>query len=207
MRHSDRRNHATDSSPANDQCTLLMKPRSELLTDIFQAQPAAHAGAQPHTIVGDAHRKLLAFTVNLHGGTHNNIAAGRTRLDAMLDGIFHEGDQHEGRKCVTTQVFRHVHRISQAMAHPNLHDSEVARAHLELLRQRGVRRPDFGAKLRHGGTQMIDQGLDSRLCAGRIGPYQRVNRGKRVEQKMRLNLLREYTTLILWPRKTVRLVG
>jgi hypothetical protein len=88
---------------------------------------------------------------------------------------------------VSSKIFRHLRRTSQSMAYTNLHHGEVARTHFNLLRQRGVRRADVGAKPRHGRPQMIDERLDSRLCPGRIGPDERVNRSELARRRSELS--------------------
>ncbi len=89
---------------------------------------------------------------------------------------------------MAAQRSRHIHGEPKTLAHPHLHDRQVALAHLNLLRQCRAGAADFGAELRHGHTQVIDQRFDRGLGPRRILPHQRVDRGQRVEEEMRFDL-------------------
>ena len=144
--------------------------------------------AEADAVVG--HRQRQPAVV-LRLGAHLDAGRADLHLDAMLDGVLGQRDQHQRRAVRRQQLRRRLHAELQPR-HARGHQARGRRARSRTAPPtRGLRRA-VAAQPRDRGAQVVDQAVDHLAGARRVGGDGAAHAGQRVEQEVRLHLRRQH---------------
>ena len=144
---------------------------------------------KPQPVVSDGKHHLLSSS-RCRNPDH---AALDLRLQTMLDGVLNNRLQQHRRQRRTLQVVRKMQFKLQPVSHTNLEQFEVVSQQVELLLHGARLRAARGQTL----SQIGDEIVHHQIRFVRRATDQALNRGQRVEQKMRLDLRLQHAHLRL----------
>ncbi|EEF21999.1 conserved hypothetical protein, partial [Ricinus communis] len=124
--------HAALLRRRHRQRRVLAIQQLQAFVDVGQPEALAHLLGQAHAIIAYLHAQCA---VALRGGDAD-FARPAGAFQPVLDGVFHQRDQHRRREGVGAGHVVGVDAEAQALAHADLHDGQVAARQRQLAFQR-----------------------------------------------------------------------
>src|SRR6185437_4003425 len=178
--HGDLRNHTAGLVTVDRQTPALTVQPSESPSDVFQPDAFRRAGIHADASIRHTQAKqALRFS-----RVHSDLAPAQGRLDAMLQGILHQGLQQQRRESCVPELLRYRNRIAQPHTQSQARDAQQGIDQAQLLAERRGTAP----RAPEAHPQVLVQVLQNQLGGLRLRLDDTLGVGQGVEQKMRLDL-------------------
>ena len=171
------------SFSSSDSDAAIAVEQREALADVGEADAAPSDNPAVETRAGVGHDESTRWRRRT-SNTHVDAPAARAGLDAVLDRVLGERDDHARRDRAIGDVVGNVHRPREAPSEPRLHDAEIGADHRGLLADRRHLVAQRGC----GGAQEADELADEARGLRRALFRELLRAAERVEQEVRLDL-------------------